>query len=132
MMVAVLAMRQGYDLRFILYLIAAGLTLDQIFSDGSTHPLAPVAVEIAAALNVPISPQVVPLRLGTGSTYKPDVVVNINPDTEKAVTLFLRSIGASAALIAQIVRQGRLIGDTKCHCAWVAQDSRTSGCLRWP
>jgi hypothetical protein len=128
-MVAVLAMRQGYDLRFILLLIAAGLTLDQIFSDGSTHPLAPVAVEIAAALNVPISPQVVPLRLGTGSTYKPDVVVNINPDTEKAVTLFLRSIGASAALIAQIVRQGRLIGDTKCHCAWVAQDTQNERML---
>jgi hypothetical protein len=112
-----------------LYLLAAGLTLDQIFSDGSTHPLAPVAAEIAAAFNVAISPQVVPLRLGHGSTYKPDVVIEIKPDTEKAVARFLRSIGASDALIAQIVREGLLIGDTKCHCAFTAQHTQNERML---
>jgi hypothetical protein len=105
-------------------LIAAGLKLSEICTDGSTHPLALVANQIAAAFGVEVSPQVVPMRLGGGRTYKPDIFVKITDANEEAVTRFLRCYGASDELIAQILSEGELIGDTKCHCATVTQESQ--------
>jgi hypothetical protein len=128
-LVALLAARQGYDLRYILMLIAAGLKLSEIFSDGSTHPLAPVANQIAAAFGVVVSPQVVPMPLGGGRTYKPDIFVKITDANTVAVIRFLRCLGASDELIAQILSEGELIGDTKCHCATVTQESQHVGIL---
>jgi hypothetical protein len=128
-LVALLAARQGYDLRYILMLIAAGLMLSEIFSDGSTHPLAPVASQIAAAFGVVVSPQVVPMPLGDGRTYKPDIFVKITDANMEAVIRFLRCLGASDKLIAQILSEGELIGDTKCHCATVTQESQHVGIL---
>jgi hypothetical protein len=45
------------------------------------------------------------------------------------VTRFLRCLGASDKLIAQILSEGELIGDTKCHCATVTQESQHVGIL---
>ena len=116
----VLAWQQGYDGRLKRALLAAGVEPGQIKVDGSTHPLFDVAEEMAQHFDVPFSPQAVPIEFSNGSSYKPDAVVEVTPESENAVRTFLLCIGAGPTLIQQIVDvEKQLVLDAKCMCAFV-------------
>jgi hypothetical protein len=116
----VIAWQQGYDGRLKRALLAAGLLPHQISVDGSTHPLFDVVEEMAEHFGLAFSPQVDPIESSNGLSFKPDAVVEVTEETEKAVRTFLRCIGAGPALVQQIVVvEKKLVLDAKCCCAFV-------------